>query len=557
MRKVLYRNWQNEAFAGYLANLKAGKCSELWEATPGAGKTAAALRLIAHQLRTRRATSALIVVPTSHLRIQWSRAAAELGLHLDSNFSGGRTKLTEDFHGAVITYQQIGNRSATFRALAKRSVVILDEIHHAGDGMTWGNAVRNTLEGAPYVLALSGTAFRSDNNPIPFVTYDKDGLSAPDFTYPYARAVEERVCRPTAVFTYGGHVAWMEGEREVSADFSDSLDGIASGRRLRAALDPDVGWVRPMLVDAHRTLLSTRAEHPEAGALMVCADRQHARRLAKLLKIVTGDEPTVVLSDDASASRKIKEFADNTRTWLVACNMVSEGVDIPRLRVGVYGTTIRTKMYFRQFLGRIVRVQSHVPGLQVSYLYLPSDPTLHQLAEEIEIESGHIISRLREQDEDDIRLDRHRELREEPSWAPLAATNSGVNSVIVHGNQLALFGETMVQGVAMHEAVQREVRTTLDARLTRSEFKARIATQIKYLVGSYHRKSGKPHSAIHTLLNKAQGVKSQTHCTEVQLHERLRLLEQLCSDGFMKPPRAEESRGVGSIASAPSAAKAN
>jgi superfamily II DNA or RNA helicase len=327
------------------------------------------------------------------------------------------------------------------------------------------------------------------------------------------------------VFTYGGDIAWTEHERVFSASFSDALDKSLSARRLRAALDPEAGWIQPLLRDAHKMLLETRAEHPSAGGLIVCADQKHAREMARLITAVSGEKPTVVLSDDSGASKKIKKFADEESLWLVACNMVSEGVDIPRLRVGVYGTTIRTKMYFRQFLGRIVRRQTKPAGLQVSYLYVPADPILHALAEEIEEECRHSLNKKRDSFFDEEGRDaKERKTPNERTWTALQGVNSGVDSVIVQGSQLALFGHHADE---VRQVVNREVEVQLEERLTRSETKAKLATDIKNLVGTLHRRSAKPHSAIHTLLNKTQGVRSQTHCTEQQLRERVALLERL------------------------------
>lgn len=529
MKLVQLRGWQQEAFAKYKDQLSRGEKSALWEATPGAGKTTAALEVIKHQLVGRLAKTALIVVPTSHLRIQWARAAAKVGIDLDSAFGGTRKALTSEFHGAVVTYQQFGNRKELFKDLASRSIVILDEVHHTGDGLHWGNAIQESLINARFVLCLSGTAFRSDNNPIPFVKYDQDGVSVPDYSYSYARAVEDNVCRPTAVFTYGGEVSWEEHGIISTANFSDALDKTLAARRHRAALDPNAGWIQPMLKDAHETLKATRKEHPEAGALMVCADQTHARQMAGLIGAISGEKPTVVLSDDSGASKKIKQFADSDSMWLVACNMVSEGVDIPRLRVGVYGTTIRTKMYFRQFLGRIVRKQRRPPGLQISYLYIPADSVLHQLAEEIEQECRHVLNKPRDEWPEKDRDSQSAE-RAPQSWSAVSAINSGVDAVLVHGNQLALFGGISQPNEDVHAIVQREVALHLEERLTRSETKTMLASDIQRLVGSYHRKSGKPHSVIHTLLNKTQGVRSQTHCTEDQLRSRRALLEKLLSE---------------------------
>ena len=540
MKAVQLRGWQREAFDLYTKQLQSSdRRSALWEATPGAGKTTAALQVIRHQLESGSAKQALVVVPTSHLRIQWARAAAQVGIQLDSGFGGRRSAITNDYQGAIVTYQQISNEPQLFSGIARTAVVVLDEVHHAGDGLAWGESIKSAVEKARYILCLSGTAFRSDNSAIPFVTYDKDGMSAPDYVYSYTRAVDERVCRPTAVFTYGGSVGWAENDRSYEAAFSDSLDNLTSARRLRAALDPSSGWIQPLLLDAHKMLLNIRREHPRAGGLVACSDQDHARRLAKELFQLCGESPTVVLSDDSGASAKIKEFADSTSNWLVACNMVSEGVDIPRLRVGVYATATRTKLYFRQFVGRIVRRQANVPGLQVAYLYVPADPTLHRLAEELETECRHSLSRQNLELFSDVADNRERPEPIARNWTPLAAQNSGVDAVIVQGNQLSLFN--YVNGYEdIRTAVDREVEVHIEDRLTRTESKQQIAAEIKRLVGLIHRRSGKPHSQIHTQLNRTQHVRSQVYCTESQLVERKRLLEEMFNiscDIQLKGPR--------------------
>lgn len=530
LNKVQLRGWQEEAFALYLDSLKVNERSILWEATPGAGKTTAALHVVNHQLSTKRANHAIVVVPTSHLRIQWSRAAKRIGLELDSALTKARQFNKKDFHGAVFTYQQIGLEPNILKRLASNAVIVLDEIHHAGDGLTWGQALRAALADAPFVLALSGTAFRSDSNAIPFVKYDKSGLSTPDFTYPYARAIEDGVCRPTAFFTYGGEVSWVEGTRTLTASFSDSLEPSIAARRLRAALDTDSGWIEPMLKDAHTMLMTVVKDQPDAAGLVVCADQSHARKVAKLVESISYEKPTIVLSDDSTASKKIHTFASGKGRWLVACNMVSEGVDIPRLRVGVYATTVRTKMYFRQFLGRIVRKQPAPAGLQVAYLYLPADRVLHNLAEEIEIETRHSLTVSQREEE---KRERNPD-KESPglTWSPLAGINGGVDSVIVHGNQLSLFGGA-IQADAVQQVIHQEIETRLEEGLTRSELKAQLTSDIKKLVGLVHRRQRTPHSAIHMNLNRKQGLRSQASCTEDQLRERIRLLQEMLGQGVI------------------------
>lgn len=524
------RKWQKDAFALYLERLSAGERALLYEATPGAGKTTAALQIVRHQLVNKLAKRALIVVPTSHLRGQWASSALREKIQLESSRANG---LAADYHGAVITYQQLGRGSRWIRELASQSVVVLDEVHHAGEGLSWGEALQTTMKESPFVLCLSGTAFRSDGNQIPFLHYDETGASQPDYTYTYTQAVQDGVCRPTAFFTYGGEVSWTENQTISTANFSDPLDAVNSARRLRAALAPEAQWIQPLLKDAHHMLTVTREEDRDAAGLIVCADQDHAREVAHALFTITGERPVVVLSDDATASKKIKRFSEGNAPWLVACNMVSEGVDIPRLRIGVYATTIRTKMYFRQFLGRVVRRRHDITTKQIAYVYLPSDPTLRTFAEEIEDETRHLLHSAVARDDED-RLERVYE-KTEPSWMPMGATNSGVDAIIVHGNQLS-FLDTNVP--SMREAVHLEVESRQASAMTRSEVKNQLTSDIKTLVGLVNRRSRKPHSVIHTILNKTQSVRSQAMCTEEQLQNRKQLLEEMlrASSHPLAPP---------------------
>ncbi len=521
------REWQKQALGVYRDACASGRRTLLWEATPGAGKTTAALRVCRHQMRSG-ARRLIVVVPTTHLKLQWARSAQTQGLSLDTGFGDSQRKIAADYHGVVVTYQQIGNRPDIFSRLSKGAAVVLDEVHHAADGLSWGNALREALKESSFILCLSGTAFRSDNNSIPFVSYNDAGVSEPDYVYSYENAIENGVCRPTVFFTYGGEVSWSDGEVQSVAQFSDPLDRVGRTKRLRAALDPESGWIEPMLKDAQDMLMATRRSHPEAAGLLVASSQKNARALARVLHRVSGVKPVVVLSEDTNASAQLKQFTAGTAPWLVACNMVSEGVDIPRLRVGVYATTIRTKMYFRQFLGRIVRRTLTPNGAQPAFCYLPADPWLRILAEEIEEEQRHCIQ-VKDDEFLDIPEESEREREEkEDTWRALSSFNSGVDSVIMGGGQLSLWGEQPGgDSTASDFWGDDSPLPTSTEPLTRSELKGQIVKEIRTLVSNYHRRSGAPHSRIHAQLNRQQNVDSQKECTESQLKERLTILEKL------------------------------
>jgi superfamily II DNA or RNA helicase len=108
-----------------------------------------------------------------------------------------------------VTYAGVAVNPLAHRIRTERfkTLVILDEVHHAGDALSWGEAVREAFEPARRRLALTGTPFRSDINPIPFVRYEPgpDGIprSVADYTYGYGHALADtsygRCCSwPTA-----------------------------------------------------------------------------------------------------------------------------------------------------------------------------------------------------------------------------------------------------------------------------------------------------------------------------------------------------------------------
>ncbi|HEU4682993.1 MAG TPA: DEAD/DEAH box helicase family protein [Nitrospira sp.] len=387
------RDWQVRAVAAVLSHPGS---DFLTMATPAAGKTRFALCVAHEHVRTGRSQRILVVCPTNHLRTQWADAAGRVGLDLDPAFSNEQVREAADYRGAVVTYQQVALAPHVFRqgCATRNTFVILDELHHAADGQHWGIALRQAFERAVFRLALSGTPFRSDNHPIPFVRYE-EGESRADFSYGYTEALRERVCRPIVFPSYEGELRWLSDGREHRATFEDGLTFNRRRERLKTALLQE-SWLGPVIADAHEQLMRIRKEEqPDAAGLIVSMDQDHARWVASLVSKWTGRKAAVAVSDDSAATRTIVGFVDNrNQEWLVAVNMVSEGVDVPRLRVGVYASNVLTEMYFRQVVGRFVRMQPHIPSPQRSWLYVPKDPVLVRYARHIKAERDHVLEDL-------------------------------------------------------------------------------------------------------------------------------------------------------------------
>ncbi|MBW2272975.1 MAG: DEAD/DEAH box helicase [Deltaproteobacteria bacterium] len=382
------RAWQRAA----LAQLEAkGQRDFLAVATPGAGKTTFALTAARRALLTRRALRLVVVAPTRHLKLQWANAAEDFGLHLEPEWSTREGELPGDVHGVAVTYQQVASSPRTLRSLTRNSFAVFDEIHHAGDARAWGDALRLAFEEARCRLSLSGTPFRSDDSTIPFVEYAGDEAK-PDFEYGYGEALRDRrVVRPVYFPRVGGEMEWRARDGELhSHTFDDVLDPGRTGQRLRTALSSEGEWLPAVLERAHEQLRKLRKDDPRAGALAIAMDQDHARAIGRSLRERLGVRASVVTSDDPSASRRISEYAVSSDPWIVAVRMVSEGVDIPRLRVGVFATNTTTDLFFRQAVGRLVRWVPEL-GRQNAYMFIPDDPRLRGWAFDVRKQRRHSL----------------------------------------------------------------------------------------------------------------------------------------------------------------------
>jgi superfamily II DNA or RNA helicase len=388
-RTVRLRAWQKAAFDRFVA---ARGPDFLAVATPGAGKTTFALTAAARSLASTPAQRLVVVAPTSHLKVQWAAAAERFGIVLEPAWPSS-APLPTDAHGVVVTYQQVAGSPTELAARTGGAFVVLDELHHAGDERAWGDACRTAFEPAAFRLALSGTPFRSDTRAIPFVRYRLEEAEA-DFDYGYGDALRDgRVVRPVFFPRIGGFMEWVAPDgAQLAAAFDDPLDQVRSAQRLRTALSLDGEWLPAVLGQAHHRLLALRAEQPDAAGLVIASDQDHARGIADLLERRFRARAVVATSEDPTASARIARFATSDQPWIVAVRMVSEGVDIPRLRIGVYATTTTTELFFRQAVGRFVRWTGH-GSREKAYLFIPDDPRLRQWAHTIAEQRRHSLRR--------------------------------------------------------------------------------------------------------------------------------------------------------------------
>ncbi len=392
------RAWQQAALDRYIEKQPR---DFLAVATPGAGKTTFALTLASYLLHNHLVQQITVIAPTEHLKKQWAEAAARIGVKLDPAYSSG--PLSKEYHGIVVTYAGVGVNPMLHRnrTEARKTLVIMDEIHHAGDSKSWGEACFEAFEPASRRLALTGTPFRSDTNPIPFVAYeqDTDGLrkSVADYTYGYGHALADHVVRPVIFLSYSGNMRWRtKSGDELEARLGEPMTKDLIAQAWRTALAPQGEWIPNVLRAADKRLTEVRKAIPDAGGLVIATDQNAARAYAKMIREITGSKAVLVLSDETEASQRISDFADGDDRWMVAVRMVSEGVDVPRLAVGVYATSISTPLFFAQAVGRFVRARKRG---ETASVFLPSVPMLLGFAGEMELQRDHVLDRPKKEGE--------------------------------------------------------------------------------------------------------------------------------------------------------------
>lgn len=409
-------------------------------AIPGSGKTMAALEVCREWMGVGVDRRVIVVVPTDNLREQWKDEATKFGIALQTKEFG--TNFKHGFQGAVVTYHLVANQPLVFRKLCSNAptMVVFDEIHHCGDEAHFGKGITTAFELAKEHLLMSGTPWKSDGTPIPYVTYDSDGFAVGDCVYDYPDALQDEVVR-YLVFDYakGTIINDRTGKSEVlSQEISDN----EASQRLKRILDPSGDYLREQLAAAHRKLLDVRKSFPDAAGLAACIDQYHALRVAEILREVTGCDPSIIVSDTELENDTVKEFRKSNKEWLVAVRKVSEGTDIKRLQVLCYLTNVTSELFFRQLVGRVSRVR----GIEdfEAYVYLPADPRLIKCAQNIETAQVQALRELSEKEGKGV----PQGLTGWPDWESYSTQHDGTDLMLIGGEMVSTSEAKTIEHVA-------------------------------------------------------------------------------------------------------------
>lgn len=378
------RRWQHEAVSRCLSRYRDGQTHFLCLATPGAGKTYMASTVAKKLLQSGEIDLVFCFSPSINVSNSFqSTLESVIGSRLDGLLGA---------KGNVLTYQSMLNLDQSFWSLMKsyRTLVIFDEIHHcAGDHLAnanaWGQKIIQHIQGnSTFSLALTGTPWRSDRIPIALTSYCREGKVHCDYAYGLAQAIEDGVCRTPKITGIDNEKISVKGgsKEDVYRSFGDLLK---FSRCTYQQLLENTTLIRYLLELSQKSLNSFRQTNPNAGGLVVAASVEHALLISSILESVCRETPTVVTYMHEDSQQAIQQFRDAKTKWIVSVGMISEGTDIPRLQVCCHLTRVKTELYFRQVLGRILRVQSSAH--EEALLLMPAEPKLmefaHRIAEDI------------------------------------------------------------------------------------------------------------------------------------------------------------------------------
>lgn len=376
------RPWQQEFHQRYAEYQSIGGESFLLVATPGSGKTHAALHECQRfcNMHGSRMHRIVIIVPSDNLRTRWIEDAHKHGLSLGND----PTMIKDGYQGIVMTYQGMATAQLYMQKLCAdyKVMLVCDEVHHCGDENSWGSILRASFSAAHMRLMMSGTPARTDGTAIPFIRYDEQGYFSADYTYGVAEATRDGVIRSVAFLHHRGSVRIGSHTVAISKDCTQDDE-----RHLGRLVASSGAFAREMLQHGRQHVDRLRdCGVSDAAALVVVSDQPAAGAISRLICEMTGEHAEVIVSDESINTTTVDRFRNGRQKWLVAVQKVSEGTDIPRLQVLVWLTNKTTELAFRQIVGRVVRMRAG-QEIDEATVVLPETPTLLNYALTMKSES--------------------------------------------------------------------------------------------------------------------------------------------------------------------------
>lgn len=554
--EIKLRKWQQECFDKLMKVWDSGRHSYLAVAGVGSGKTMFSTYTFNH-LRKKGAFDSIIVVsPTENIKRNWSVTfQSAFGIKVDHGYQF-KHGWPRDCSGISITYQSLNplNLEILKRYVNQNVMLVVDEVHHAGNDKSWGDAIREIGEQCGFVLLLSGTPDRNDNSEIPFVDYKQIGEKRyqlqSDYTYGYAESVADKVCCPVIFQRNESLAETLNGFKKLQNEFPTPEIKRLYNNIISVKKDADC-YVYQTFLKANDKLNEVNELRNESYAgLVVCNTISDAKTLYERIYEDFGDGfAELVTSDDPNSSKKIERFKTSYRSWIISINMVSEGVDIQRIRTIVYASNVTTMVRFVQVMGRGVRNPRHIENhADECYMYIPEYKPLIENAQSIEAEIRHIRTEIEketsEQNEggggptiqvsiDDIILSTTSESSGNVFGGTLFSQSEDLEAVLLakkydvsKSKVLNMWKDILdIAGTQTNGFIVPEERPAKLKTIT--EEKDDCKRLIKKAVARIHYDFGLEYKEIHVKLNSAMGKKNSLSFTLDEYKRKLDLAKEL------------------------------
>lgn len=396
---MLGREWQIECSEKALRKYREHQNHFFCQATPGAGKTVLAAMVASRLLEDDMADLVLCFSPSLTVSDGIKRTFSRI---LNCTFNGGLGSI-----GQSLTYQSIQFLNDEFwQTLSNyRVFVVFDEIHHCSGTETenanvWGQQILTKIQKlATYTLAMSGTPWRSDSLPIVMGQYSNpEGQLLVDYQYTLKQAIADKVCRSPKIVLVDNENLSVTNEEKVES-FSSILEMIKQTKASYQSVIHNQEAMEYLLGLGCKKLAEIRIQSPSAGGLVVASSVQHAQTIKKILHQKYVQTVSIVTYRHEEPLAEIERYRRNGSQWIVSVGMISEGTDIPRLQVCCHMSAVKTELYFRQVLGRILRVNDAIN--QQAWLYTFAEKSLIDFSERIEqdIPESCMFAKMGEQEE--------------------------------------------------------------------------------------------------------------------------------------------------------------
>ena len=406
------RGWQEKALDHVRTLWRERDSKPLVAACPGAGKTWFSVAASQVAVKEKGVQLILVVSPTVNIKGQWRETFEAAGIEAHDNANNESLRFRKDNNidilegkkAICVTYSQLAKDAELFEFIVRkyRTLLIADEIHHADDNATFGEKL-SVISGASHLrLALSGTPFNTNGGSLAMcptvVDYDEEGRKVrkalPDYTYEYSRAISDVVCRPVEFIKVLGKGTSTYKTLADNQIYQKVIDLARENKTdiIGPLLDPDGDFFEKMVKDALISLTNIKTSDKRAGMLVCARNVEHGNQVAKTIQRICRSNPEwsgysilEIYSDSQGAHERIKQLDRDSTDIVVTVKMISEGIDVKRLRVGLYATDYRTRMFFIQFIGRFIRWETRLDGSQYASVVIPGHIDLIEYARAIEL----------------------------------------------------------------------------------------------------------------------------------------------------------------------------